>query len=263
MANQAGTNIYNTIQNNPAASLAFQESEKTYSAFAGADIIAYIGNKRVANLQGITVSVTREVMPVFTMGDPNAKTFVKNKRAIAGNLIFTQFDKHAILKMSSLVNANVNFIGDLDNFNIPTNISVNGLQTQSVNVQSLSSQFGAGAGVDTTRIDLTNNQAMYTAISRELAETYQLVATRRMRYSDQVPPFDITVTMVNEIGQVAYTAIYGVQLVNEGWGFTLDDMVSEVAFTFVARAIDPLDSILNPGDPSTAWNDAAAPRVPR
>jgi hypothetical protein len=258
----AGSSIYNTIQGNPKARQSFEEAEKTFSAFSGADIVAYMGHKRVASLQGITVSITREVMPVFVMGDPNPKAFVKGKRAIAGNLVFTQFDKHAILKMSKLLDQNVNFIGDIDYFQIPDNIKLNNLQTQTVNVQSLASQFGAGGDVNSTRVSLTDDAGIYNAIARELAETYALVATRRVRYSDQVPPFDVTITMVNELGQVAYTAIHNVQLVNEGWGYTLDDLNSEAAFTFVARAVSPLDSILNPNDPNTSWNDSAGDRIP-
>ena len=258
-----GSDLYASMQNSSVRN-ALLETEKTFSAFSGADIVAYMGHKRVASLQGITVSVTREVMPVFVMGDPNPKAFVKGKRAIAGNLVFTQFDKHAILKMSKLLNSGVNYIGDIDYFNIPDNIKLNNLQTAGdINVQSVAATFGLGGNTASTRVSLTNEADLYNAIAREMAETYALIATRRVRYSDQVPPFDITITMVNEIGQCAYTAIHGVQLVNEGWGYTLDDLNSEVAFTFVARAITPLDSILNPDDPNLSWNDAAGDRVPR
>jgi hypothetical protein len=31
--------------------------------------------------------------------------------------------------------------------------------------------------------------------------------------------------------------------VNEGWGYSLDDITSQVSFTFLARDIDPLDSL--------------------
>ena len=261
-----GSSLYNSMKKSSVEG-ALNETEKTFSAFSGADIVAYMGHKRVASLQGITVSITREVMPVFVMGDPNPKAFTKGKRAIAGNLVFTQFDKHAILKMSKLLNEKVNYIGDMDYFKIPDSIRLNSTQTQQIAVKDLANSFGSGGyaagAAEGTRISLTEDAAIYNAIARELSETYALVATRRVRYSDQVPPFDITVTMVNELGQVAYTAIHNVQLVNEGWGYTLDDLNSEVAFTFVARAVTPLDSIMSDNDPLVSFNDANAERVPR
>jgi len=260
MATNASS-LYSSMQNSSVKN-ALMDTEKTFSAFTGADIVAYMGHKRVASLQGITVSITREVMPVFVMGDPNPKAFTKGKRAIAGNLIFTQFDKHAILRMSKLLgDSTVNYVGDLDYFKLPSNIKLNALQTQQVTVQNAATNFGGG-GSDTTRVSLTDDSGIYNSIAKELAETYALVATRRVRYSDQVPPFDVTITMVNELGQCAYTAIHNVQLVNEGWGYTLDDLNSEVAFTFVARAVTPLDSIINPDDASVSWNDSAADRIP-
>lgn len=49
--------------------------EKTYTTFSGADITATIGNYIIGELQSITYSVTREKSPVFTMGDPNPRSF--------------------------------------------------------------------------------------------------------------------------------------------------------------------------------------------
>jgi hypothetical protein len=151
------TALYKSMSNSTVKN-ALEESEKTFSAFSGADIVAYMGHKRVASLQGITVSITREVMPVFVMGDPNPKAFTKGKRAIAGNLVFTQFDKHAILKMSKLLNENVNFIGDIDYFKVPDNIKLNNLQTQDITVQNIGSTFGAGGFAPNAYLDPVDNK---------------------------------------------------------------------------------------------------------
>lgn len=219
-------------------------------AFTGADIVAYLGHKRVATLQGITWSVTREIMPIFVMGDPNPQAFPKGKRAIAGNLVFTQFDKHAILKYAQQLitgaNGVANYIGELNSFLSPTisqtAIAGNfGLGNQISNQANFlgGSQSPGGGAIALTSTDLA------AAIANELQETYALVARRVLRYADQIPPFDITLTMVNETGDAAYMAIQQVQLVNEGGGYTLDDLNSEAAFTFVARSIIPLTSLMD------------------
>jgi hypothetical protein len=214
------------------------EPEVPYKAFSGANIFATIGHKRIGALQALTVSITREVAALYSFSDANPKAFVKGKRGIAGTLVFTQFDRHALLE-DVFKGANRNSLRDnagmfssrfLDN---STNGSLNGPLTQSSNfdhdiAKGAVSATGDGLGMD---------------IQSELTSVYELVANQKLRYSDQIPEFDITVTMVNESGDAAFCVIGGVQLVNEGWGYTLDDLVSEVAFTYVARSITPLKSL--------------------
>lgn len=62
-------------------------------------------------------------------------------------------------------------------------------------------------------------------------------------YADEILPFDITITMANEYGQRCALAIYGVELLNEGSGYSVDSVTSEKAYTFVARRIDYLKSL--------------------
>lgn len=61
-------------------------------------------------------------------------------------------------------------------------------------------------------------------------------------YADEIPPFDVTITMKNEYGQAASMAIYGVEILNEGMGLSIDDLTTEKACTFVARAIKHLEA---------------------
>jgi hypothetical protein len=56
-------------------------------------------------------------------------------------------------------------------------------------------------------------------------------------YSDQMPPFTITLTSMNEYGNISAMHILGVELINEGSGVSIDDIVTETQMTFVARAI--------------------------
>jgi len=56
-------------------------------------------------------------------------------------------------------------------------------------------------------------------------------------YSDQIPLFTVTLTSMNEYGNVSAMHILGVELINEGSGVSIDDIVTETQMTFVARAI--------------------------
>lgn len=62
-------------------------------------------------------------------------------------------------------------------------------------------------------------------------------------YADEIPPFDITITMVNEYGMAAKFSLLGVEILNEGSGMSIDDITTEKACTFVARGITPLTPV--------------------
>jgi hypothetical protein len=74
------------------------QEQSAYKTFTGADITAYFDHIRVGTLQAITVSITREVQPIYVMGSPEPKAFAKGKRGIAGTLIFSQFDRDALTR---------------------------------------------------------------------------------------------------------------------------------------------------------------------
>ena len=70
---------------------------RIYQAYAGCDMQVHINHIPVGTLQALTISITRETVPLYVMGDPNPKTYVKGKRGIAGTLVFSTFDRHALL----------------------------------------------------------------------------------------------------------------------------------------------------------------------
>lgn len=69
---------------------------KTYTAFGGSDITATFNGKVIAELQAITYSITREKVPIYTMGSAEPRSFSRGKRGIAGNLVFTTFNRDAL-----------------------------------------------------------------------------------------------------------------------------------------------------------------------
>lgn len=78
--------------------------EKTYTSFAGTDIIAVItlpnGKPRViGELQTISYSSFRPTAPVFALGQIGAKGVVRGARTVAGSLIFTVFDRHVLYEV--------------------------------------------------------------------------------------------------------------------------------------------------------------------
>jgi hypothetical protein len=213
-----------------------------YRAFSGANIYATVGNRLIGTLQGVTCSITREVAALYSFSDANPKTFVKGKRGIAGTLVFTQYDKHAVLR-------------DLFDtaYNQPLGMHNNLFGSR------FAEQFGSLSGLagfraptrnfveDAGKLNISLPASQLNAdLQNEIRSVYNFVRDQKLLYSDQIPEFDITVTMVNEQGNAAWCIIGGIVLANEGWGYTLDDLLSEVAFTYVARYVTPLSPIYDP-----------------
>jgi hypothetical protein len=63
-------------------------------------------------------------------------------------------------------------------------------------------------------------------------------------YADQCLPFDITIAAANEYGAAASAKLFGVEILNEGFGTSVDDSVLEQQATFIARSVLPLQSVV-------------------
>lgn len=176
---------------------------KTFTTFGGADIVATLGGKVVGELQAITYSVTREKAPVYTLGSANPRSFSRGKRGIAGSLVFTVFDRDALHTLKNDPKAKVYRHG-------------------------LSGANNAGQ-ITPLPVDQYND----TGID-------QWKQGGKVRFSDEIPPFDITVNFLNEYGQSAVMKIYGVEILNEGMGMSIDDITTEKACTFIARDLDDM-----------------------
>lgn len=82
-----------------------------------------------------------------------------------------------------------------------------------------------------------------------------MVVKTKPRYADEILPFDITITFANEYGNKASTVLYGVELLNEGTGYSIDAPTSERAYTFVCRSVETMKAIDDEykGFISTTW----------
>lgn len=58
--------------------------------------------------------------------------------------------------------------------------------------------------------------------------------------SDMLPPFDVTISFANESGSFSKLKIYGITIVDEGSTMSVDDLITEQTFTYMARGIQPL-----------------------
>jgi hypothetical protein len=60
--------------------------------------------------------------------------------------------------------------------------------------------------------------------------------------ADMLPPFDILITAQNEYGSFSRMRLLGVSIVDEGGTISIEDLVTESQYTFMARSIEPMTS---------------------
>lgn len=190
---------------------------RSYNSFSGVDIKAVFGNRTVAELQAISYSITREKAPIYTMGSPEPRSFSRGKRGIAGTLVFIVFDRHAII-------SELGYLSDA----LAVDGKNHGLVFQS-DVDDIRPAVLGGTNAGTNPVADSE-----TDISGALLRDQALSGAW---YVDQLPPFDVTLAAANEYGAAATMRIYGVELLNEGYGVSIDDTVSEQQFSYVARSV--------------------------
>ena len=181
--------------------------KQSYNTSSGCDIIATIDGILIGNLNGISFSTTREKAPVYTMGSVDAVSFVRGKRGHAGSLIFTNFDRHALYDIMD-----------------PDATTINGSERKRYYYWKKQQDVPAGGRSKLLSTDFSDLSALGITLAPP-------------SYSDQIPPFTITLTSMTEYGSISVMNILGVELINEGSGVSIDDIVTETQMTFVARAI--------------------------
>ena len=192
---------------------------KTYSTFGGSDIVCSFDDVVIGECQAITYSITREKVAVYTLGSAEPRSFSRGKRGIAGNLVFIVFNRDALL--SSLGDRKISKYKGNDVVTILNEYDTRFLSMDKWDDYMTNAALDNAGQPDEYTNALVNDQAQPV-------------------YADELLPFDITISCANEYGQRAVTVIYGVEIMNEGVGFSIDSPTSERAYTFVARAVDSM-----------------------
>lgn len=239
------------------ASSVFDQAVEDYGAFTGANITAHVNHVPIGSLMGISYTIHTEKQAQYTFGNPNARNFSTGKRGIAGSLIFNQFDRSALLSIFT----GSNLIGQ------PMVSAIRG-GTAAFQGSVFSGRYSdtslPGVGTYAPLADKTyaaipdSSSAFNTNLSQDISDAYTNALQTPLDYSDQLPPFDVTLTMVDSRGKGAFMVIGGIEIMNEGGGFTVDDMTAQTAYTYVARFIRPLTPIV----PSTGQTVSSGALLP-
>jgi len=161
------------------------------------------------------------------MGSPDPRAYSRNKRGIAGSLIWINFDRHALLDV--FYQTAGRFVANKDDIRPQFQMLTDQpLDQQAIFNSSLERTVGLPIGSTVDQFD--------TLTIDEVSSLKEFAAPW---YSDQVLPFDVTLAGNNEYGAATAMRIYGIEILNEGSGVSIDDAVSEMQATFVARYVQP------------------------
>ena len=200
------------------------EFSRSHNSFSGVDIKATFANRTIGEIQAISYSITREKAPIYTLGSADPRAFSRGKRGIAGTLIFITFDRHALLEELR----DLKFQSDKDDVKPEWRFGDNNLNFPTAG-NAPSTPVGGGIANNPAAIQ-QESDLLTVDSDQEVAHPW---------YSDQVPPFDITLAAANEYGALAVMRIFGVEILNEGYGISIDDLVSEQQMTYIARTLLP------------------------
>lgn len=201
--------------------------------FSGCDVTAMIrlpayksGSKtfnkekvfQIGTLQTISISTYNAKSPVKAIGFKNPISVARGGRTIAGTLIFNQLHHHVF---------------DENTWPSLTLVNDEGLLTYSagsvdyfLNKELNKEIVDTGAYIDREKLKKQWDFSWDTSLMGE-----------RIKPSD-MPPFDIVILMVNELGQVGKVVLYGVDIVHDSQTLSVEDIYTEVQYQYVARDIE-------------------------
>lgn len=198
--------------------------------FSGVDISAVV---RLPAINGVTEDVVYQLgsihtlsysvytakSPVKSLGFRNIKSLPRGTRTVAGTMVFNQINQHPLddIGLSSILN---------DEKGILTYSS--GSETYVRN--SIVNLPVAGEAVDVIPPTISKRH-MYD-FAWDTRPFGQII------HPSELPPFDIILLFVNEIGNIGKMIIYGVDLISEGSVLSVEDIYTEVTYQYQAKDIE-------------------------
>jgi len=204
----------------------------TYASFSGSDLLVSFENTVIGELQQISYAIQREKVPNFTCGSPNARSFSRNKRGIAGSLVLLNFDHDALHRVIKEVwdqIAPTNMFTAAGNVRVKTSESFE--NAYDLIQWSKTATEKNAVDISAASVGLSTVPAGFTNISS---------SSDFITYADMMPPLDVTLTFANEYGQSAFQKIYDLEILNEASGVSVDSNNIEKNYTWIARNISPL-----------------------
>jgi len=261
----------------------YQASAGTRTVFTGGDIGAYINQIPVTNLESAAWSIQVDVVPNYVMGSRDAVVYTTGRRQISGTLIFSQYDRHAVLEqifqlsalgyqtqgqlwasdtpgsalygvnssLSSTTPTTFNGVAVINSGQLQGNL-INPVPTTGISLQS-ATPLPAGTNVVNTTLSAMGlrgiTASQYNQFVQQAAkQTAQVIGSTNLNYVDQLPPFDLTLVGIARSGAAAKCSIFGIQCTTESGGMSSADISNAIGISYVALGVSPWRPIQSLGN---------------
>lgn len=208
---------------------------KEYHSFGGVDITPVFGNKVFGEMSMVSYRADREKAPVFTMGSPDAKAIARGKRYVSGACVFTVFDRDSLLETMDEQDNTTVYLSKHESANYQRGgiySQINGGKYQDGYASTAASAATRSGGTVAADYNFTaNSLTSNTNINNALR------TKTKANLADQVLAFDISLVATNEYGHTSKMVIYGVELMSEAGGVSVDDLVLEKQMSFIAKRV--------------------------
>ena len=255
-ANQFSRYAYGTVDQYSITDDDQQAIGRTRPTFTGSDMYCHINNTFVRNIESVTWSSSVEVVGDYVMGSRNAQAYRTGKRVIVGTMVFSQYDRHAILEevfnLSSIDNPIRTYqdlwkLDGIDSAPVASRIILSPTTTKTitravVGVNQNPSVINSNGLYDVqlaTRTAGLTTMEFESRMKANLAQASRLQGAQKIDYADMIPIFDLTIAGVNPRGEATSCGIFGIQITQETAGVSSSDMTNSVGVSFTALAINP------------------------
>lgn len=227
------------------------EANNNLVVFSGGDLQAYFNNIKVGNLESVTWSISVEVVGNYVMGRRDAVLYTTGKRVVVGSIVLSQYDRHALLEqIFQISKRGITTVGSLWNpdFNVGAALAQDqkvttglvGVNTPGYIENDPNKQPGGEIVQGNNFLTRGLSQTAFNQqLAAQLRDTARLIGSQNFNYSDQIPPFDLTLVGVTKSGDAARCSIFGMQITQETAGFSQNDLGNSVGMSFVALAVSP------------------------
>lgn len=215
---------------------------KTYTSFAGVDIKVVMNGQVAGSMQAVSYAIQREKAPIYVMGSVDPISFSRGKRGIAGTMISLMLNQH-MLNSDAFKNekayldkgeifASINPAQADQAKNVSAAGSSAMLQALQTNGQANALELNNQGAIQRTQYEQQNAGLNVNDVTANYSWS-------KVFYVDQILPFDVVIHAVNEYGNSAQMRLFGCEILNEGSGFSIDDIVIENQMTYVCRTLLP------------------------
>lgn len=182
----------------------------------------------LGSIQTLSLSTYRSKKEVRSLGFQHVMGYARGSRTIGGHLVFALIETHPFNDTGSssnrggILNNSSGFLHEKETVLLNTE----GERIDNAWYQEILDRHGH------------TQENFYELYKKHQYDfTWDSQKWGDLMHADELPPFDIVVTFVNEGGGTGIMELYGVEIQEEGMTLSIEDLFTEVTYSYTARGV--------------------------